>query len=142
MAFRLDEFCDGDIAVAQINCNQQSNGLNSFIFASVYLDIKKQVVHHKFEKLVEYCSQNKLPLLSCLDSNSHSQLWGAPKNNNRGDKLESFLITNQLHVLNKGGTPTFRRHNCATFIDVTLCNALMIDVVSNWVVRGAIPTSD
>ena len=91
IAYKLDKFCNGDIAVAQVDCNKTGE-LESFIFASIYLDIHKDVIPPQLQQLVDYCNEKKLGLLCCLDSNAHSVFWGSRHSNARGGKLENFIF--------------------------------------------------
>ena len=58
-------------------------------------------------ELVEYCENNKLPLIIGADANLHHTVWGSSDVNPRGSKLLEFILTMNLLVMNQGNTPTF-----------------------------------
>ncbi|XP_008181108.1 uncharacterized protein LOC103308814 [Acyrthosiphon pisum] len=53
------------------------------------------------------------------DFNAWSQEWGSARNDPRGDQLADLAASLDLLVTNSGTTPTYRRVNSETIIDVT-----------------------
>ncbi len=103
---------------------------------SAYMDIlDTEVVNRPIRKLVRHCSRNKVPLIICVDSNAHSELWGSPEANSRGEILEEFILQNGLEVQNVGCKPTFTGRDTATIIDITL--TLNVGI-KNWRVGGEV----
>ena len=90
------------------------------LVASVYLDGTDEMVwNDALNKVIDYTDNKILGLILCMDSNSHSTLFG-PDTNGRGKKLEEALAANNLIVENVGHVPTFHGGNSRTCIDVTL----------------------
>ena len=73
--------------------------------------------------VVEYADNNNLGLIMCLDSNSHSTLFG-PDTNARGKKFEEAIAGHNLCVENIGHVPTFHGGRARTCIDATLSKRL------------------
>ena len=77
-----------------------------------------------------------------MDSNAHSNLWGSPTTNKRGEILENITLHHGLNILNKGSTPTFHSPVGKSVIDVTLSSADMLEYMTNWEVMGESSLSD
>jgi ribonuclease HI len=109
---------------------------------SVYLDINNKAdcfLPRGMSKLVNYCNSKKVPLIVCMDSNSHSSIWGL-ENNQRGDILEEYIFANNLNVENVGKVPTFIGRECETVVDITLsCN---FNGIKRWTVSKQLTLSD
>ena len=75
------------------------------------------------------------------DCNSHSKLWGCKKENNRGEILSDFLLSKDLHLMNKGNKPTFENSIRTEILDITFCNGAGLNFVENWEVRKEITFS-
>lgn len=78
------------------------------------------------------------------DFNSHSAEWGSATNDARGYLLSDFAVSLRLGICNVGSTPTFRRVNATSVIDVTFSrsrgNRLL---VTDWsVVKECYTASD
>ena len=111
------------------------------LISSVYLDIEKNgdnQIPLELSKLVSHSSRNHKPLIICMDSNSHSTLWGL-ETNNRGEILEEFILTNDLNLENIGKVPTFIGRDCETRIDITLTKNF---VINKWKVENDLTLSD
>jgi len=58
-----------------------------------------------------------------MDSNSRSRTWHDKLTNGRGKKLEEFLISNQLFIMNEDSEMnTFQGSRGSSNIDLTICN--------------------
>jgi hypothetical protein len=67
------------------------------------------------------------------DFNSHSTEWGSATDDNRGRLLSDFAASLVLGVCNVGSTPTFRRANATSVIDITFSrSAGNRPLVSDW----------
>ena len=76
----------------------------------------------------------------CIDSNSHSTLFG-PDTNARGRNLEEAIAGHNLQIENQGHVPTFHGGRASTFIDVALTKRLT-STVTNWMVNTNYNCSD
>ncbi len=128
----VDTLSGADLAVISLNTE---SGI--IYFCSAYLDILKEPISNEMNKLVVFCYNEKIPLIIGMDSNAHSVLWGSSENNRRGDRLEEWLLNNELFVHNTGKTPTFapRREVTNTIIDLTITNRWALDYIYSWKVR-------
>lgn len=82
------------------------------------------------------------PLLITGDFNSKHQEWGSPFNDERGRKLYDFSCSQRLVVLNDGNIPTFTRGNSYSYIDVSMCNPLLLPFIEDCYVSNNITLSD
>ena len=127
----LEQLSNRDCVVALIDTEQ-----GKILIASIYLDYNLAVVRDWLIKLMDYADRKHIPLIWSFDCNAHSQLYG-PNTNNRGKVFAEFILSNGLHVENRGDSPTYHafRHgeNIDTYIDVTLSKGLV--PLLNWRVR-------
>ena len=63
------------------------------------------------------------PFVICGDFNGHSMTWGCDKSNSRGDRIDDFIIENNIYLLNDGSY-TYLHPATGTFttIDLSLCS--------------------
>lgn len=73
------------------------------------------------------------------DFNGKSPQWGAPGTDKRGRILTEWIASENLCVLNCGGTPTFRRRNQESHIDITLCTQSLAERIK-WEVLDEVET--
>ncbi|KAK9759231.1 Endonuclease-reverse transcriptase [Popillia japonica] len=66
------------------------------------------------------------------DINSKSTLWGSPTNDRRGVYWTEWMAALNLVALNTGDTPTFRRGDCRSYIDVTCSTQEMARKFRDW----------
>jgi len=73
-------------------------------------------------------------LIVAGDFNAHSSGWGSTTNDERGALLSDQAATLDLIVCNTGSTPTYRRVNSASVIDVTLARSVPNNhpLVNDW----------
>ena len=135
----MDSWCNRDCAVALAKIQNKQT-----LLISVYRDIKKPVVESWLQDLMDMANDKNLPVLICMDSNAHSDLFG-PDNNVRGEALEDFILTEGLYVENTGMTPTFETRRgdrlIQTHIDVTLTKNLHF-FIQDWRVDQGYNASD
>lgn len=67
------------------------------------------------------------------DFNAKSVTWGSATTDRRGRSLVEWVGSNQLTILNDGHTPTFRRGQQSSILDLTLVSASLIS--ANWMVH-------
>ncbi len=129
----MESLSNRDLAAVMLIANGRSNLI---VAASCYCDIKLEVVTPAMKKLVDFCSNRKIPMVIGMDSNAHSSLWGEENTNGRGVELESWLMEANLTLLNRGRVPTFVPLNGSrsTIIDLTLVNEWALEVVGEWAV--------
>jgi len=77
------------------------------------------------------------------DSNSRSTTWNDKITNPRGKKLEEFIASNHLHVINEdNGKTTFQSSRGKSNIDLTITNNQMLADVKNWDISEEESASD
>lgn len=72
------------------------------------------------------------PALIAGDINAKSSLWGSPIADAKGEYWAEWIATLNLVVQNKGDTPTFKRNDSESFIDVTITTADLSGRVMDW----------
>ena len=113
------------------------------LITSVYMDIlNPEVILEEMNKITDYAEINKIPIISGIDSNSHSQLWGCPDSNTRGEKLEEWLFINNLSVLNQNTSPTFQTVRAESIIDISIASDGIVDWFGGWKVNETHQFSD
>jgi hypothetical protein len=72
-------------------------------------------------------------LLISIDSDSRSKLWYDTITNQRGKFLEDFIITRDLRLMKvETSFPTFETIRGRSWIDLTLCNNILVQKTSGW----------
>ncbi len=110
------------------------------ILVSGYLDILLDPVQQTLEDIMEYVEDKEGEVLLGLDVNAWSPAWGMEEGNDRGEKLEEFIVRRNLRILNEGSRPTYERENSRSIIDVTLTS--LQDSVDQWQVHEELIYSD
>jgi hypothetical protein len=72
----------------------------------VYMDITKSVCSPELIALLDFCREEKKPLILAIDCNAHSYLFSDCENN-RGLEIDGLIAEYGLEVHNRGITPTF-----------------------------------
>lgn len=115
----------------------------SFYVVSHYFQYSDDIeLHLKHLATVLHALRGKRVLVA-LDSNARSSMWGPQETNDRGRKLERFILASGVDLLNvAGNTPTFWTPRGESYIDITLGTPSMSPFVSDWRVREDWSTSD
>ena len=67
------------------------------------------------------------------DFNAHSRVWFNNSDDDRGNKMNDFIASNNLIIMNeKSFGPTYEGFNGSSTIDLTLINLNCCDFVKNW----------
>ena len=69
------------------------------IIVSIYNSRDEDIGENLLSTLVQ---QLPKPVILTGDFNRYNQIWGSPINDNRGDKVLSFIDKNRLNILNDG----------------------------------------
>ncbi len=128
-----------DLAVVAL---EMKGRVKSLFAASCYLDILLDVPTPELERLVDYCKDKRIPLILGVDSNAHSPAWGEKESNRRGDLLHEWIVSQDLHLMNRGSTATFIPENGSrdTIIDLTIVNRWARSLVELWKVETSEPS--
>jgi len=95
----------------------------SFLAASMHFDINDQIQNNlnEMDKLVRFAKEGRI--LIAVDSNARSKTWHDAKTNARGRKLEEYLVSRHLHIINEECyRPTFFNSIGTSNIDLTITN--------------------
>ena len=136
---KMEQLCTRDCAVGLLLHKGEK-----ILIASIYLDIKMDVIQPWLNGLMTFADAKKYALIIGMDSNSHSILYGN-ETNTRGESLEDFILKNCLTVENVGLRPTFSvvrsTGEINSIIDVTLSKGIKYSI-DNWTVRSEYNGSD
>lgn len=123
---RTYEFCTGDLAAIRIS---QSNDryIGDVVLCSAYLPYDSSSLPHipELVKLINFCNNQKLPIIIKCDAYSHHTVWGSTKCNSRGDALLGYIVGTDLMILNRGSVPTFKNIRRQEVIDITLASGIL-----------------
>ena len=128
-AFKLTQFCNQDMVTICVSSNNKS-----VILSSVYMpgDSHDPPPCQLIRDLAIHCHTKGLKLTIGGDINGHNVLWGSTKNNLRGEAIADWLLSSDLHICNKGNTPTFSNSIRGQVLDATFCSTNMLDYIENW----------
>ena len=132
----VDHLTDKDTATIAVNVNKRT-----MYFSSIYLDIQEDVCSPGLVKLCEEGNGRHIPIVAGMDTNAHSPLWGESEYNSRGEELTDFLMTEGLHVLNRGFAKTFQSTRASSIIDITVANERALrSLEDDWHVMETVPS--
>ena len=78
-----------------------------------------------------------------MDSNLRSRTWHDKLTNRRGEKLEEFLISKQLFIMNEDSEmKTFQSNRGSSNIDLTISNNKLLKEVQEWKISEEESCSD
>ncbi|GBL74313.1 hypothetical protein AVEN_235300-1 [Araneus ventricosus] len=66
------------------------------------------------------------------DFNAKSPVWSSKIEDDRGKELVDFALSRRLAIVNENSPPTFDGSRGTSWIDVTLCDAPMIEYIFKW----------
>lgn len=104
-----------------------------FYAVSKYFDYDENIEQDivEIESILEYVKGQGL--LIAADTNSRSKLWFDTVTNFRGKKLEEFITTSDLNILNEDNeTPTFETVRGQSKIDLTISNNALCHFITGW----------
>ena len=111
-----EDLSDKDICVVLWNTKDPRRSANmnkGILIISAYWpdNSDSEDISKKLQEAIDYAKANNLGIVIGMDSNAHSLLYGAKKQNKRGDNLDKFTIDNNLQPINIGNTPTWSKRN-------------------------------
>lgn len=139
----LTNFCSRDLTAVKLRTGK-GNKKRELTLGSAYLpyDDPDLPPTRDVRELVGSCRENGLQLIIGMDANAHNKTWGSTNNNERGESLLQFILTNNLDILNVGNEPTFVTQIRKEVIDITLSTTYISNQVSNWHVSDEESCSD
>jgi len=112
----------------------QISDTHEIILCSVYWDSQQDDLPKELVNLLEFAQQGNYPVILCGDFNAHSDIWGSPNSDSRGEMLETLSLAYDLTILNEGTRPTYERVNSKSHIDVSLVSESIAARFKNWMV--------
>ena len=93
---------------------------DKYTLCSIYIPPTNHVSKDELEDLK---AQLPAPYILLGDFNAHSSLWGATTENDRGDKMEEFILDNDLILFNnKTHTYFSNTYGTTSLVDLTICS--------------------
>lgn len=93
------------------------------IVCSLYLPPGVPLRKNDLDSLVE---QFNLPFIICSDANSKNRIWGAPRNDARGNIWGEIIRERALHVMNNGNPTRLDEFSGnLSHIDITICSSAL-----------------
>ena len=108
------------------------SAMKEIYLCSLYWDINK-TLPKKIAKLLEYVTENDIPIILTGDTNAHSFLWHSRNENARGKILQELLLKHNMDVLNNNGKPTFESPNGSSVIDISVVSDNIKHFFRNWI---------
>lgn len=126
-----------------IVCAHLSSPEHDFYIVSVYCQFSLEVEDYllQLDDIIEKLGRKKIIIAG--DFNAKSRVWFNDETDFKGEKVEEFLIENNLHILNRSNNPpTFWTINGQSNIDLTLVTNDMKELMENWRVEEDWANSD
>lgn len=124
------------------HCRIQSGPLRIY---SCYLSLNQTLTDYNETLLSLESSIRQTPpgvdVIVAGDFNAKSYSWGSAHEDARGQALSELAVELDLQIVNSGDTPTFRRWNSQSVIDVTFVRLGRL-VVEDWRVLDVYSASD
>jgi hypothetical protein len=127
-ALLTSQLSEEDIVVVEI-----IQGNLKFTAASLYLDINNEITMdlYKIENILQFA--NRRGLLVAMDSNARSKSWHDMLTNKRGRKLEEFVKSNHIHIVNEDSKlTTFESNRGTSNVDLTIADNKMVTLLNTW----------
>jgi hypothetical protein len=137
-AILLKQLSEADTIVAEITIN----GL-TFIFASMYFDIDRHIELdlEQIDNILQHA--NGKGVILTIDSNSRSTSCHDITTNARGKKLDEYLMSKQLYIMNEESSDTtFRTRRGASNIDLTIATGEVLRLIKQWKISDQESSSD
>jgi hypothetical protein len=110
-------------------------GSVTFVIASMHLDIKRSIDEDLKKTPAVMTHAKGTGIVFAIDSKARSTTWNDVLTNKRGKKMEEFLISNHLHIMNEERcNSTFQPCRGARKIDLTIFNNTAIKYLQEWTI--------
>jgi len=114
-----------------------------YFAASIYFDHEEQIENkfHKIDEIMSFINGGRI--LIAADCNARSKTWYDVLTNSRGKKLEEYIASKQLHIINEIiERSTFLNSRGSSDIDLTVTNDKQISDVIGWEISTEESLSD
>ena len=129
---------DGDTVVLELTIDKLR-----YIVVSMYMDIVEQMEKdlHKIDKILEF--ERGVGIIIAADTNSRSTTWHDKQTNKRGRKLEEYISSKNLYIMNEESEmTTYKSRRGSSNVDLTIINNLLITACSGWEISKEESCSD
>jgi ribonuclease HI len=137
----MEQFSDRDMVSVKTHF-KINNLYKTVILCSIYMPSKndrainiKNPINDKINNLMKHVTENNLDIIIGTDSNSHNNLWGDPRNDERGQAIIDFSIEHNLTIVNDSSVPTYSSGQRNSCIDLTLVSQNLFNKTINWKVE-------
>jgi hypothetical protein len=116
----------------------------SYFMISVYFRPSQDVdpIINQLEKMISDIGPNNR-IIICSDANANSASWFSARTDTRGEKIQEFVLSNNLTIINKPSNAfTFSTVNGESNIDITLATLNATRNISDWRVSPTFTISD
>jgi len=137
-AILIKQLSNSDCVLIELKYNN-----TKFYAASMYFDITEKIEREldKMEEILDFTKGNGL--LIAVDRNSRSTTWHDSQTNKRGEILEEYVISRNLHIMNEeSDQTTFQSRRGSSNIDVTIVNNQLLNALQNWKISEEESCSD
>jgi len=148
----MGQFTNRDMVTMKCKIPTINGSSLEIVISSVYMPSCEKInnqqrliddpITDNIANLVDHCINNKLEIIIGCDSNAHHSAWGCQTNNRRGNNLMDFISSRNLHIINKGDTPTFIQRNRKSIIDLTITSPGLHNKILDWTVSKDMSFSD
>jgi hypothetical protein len=125
-AIQIKQLTDGDTVVLELTIDKLS-----YFAVSMYMDIVEQMEKdlHKIDKILKFA--RGVGVIIAADTNSISTTWHDKQTNNRGRKLEEYISSKSLYIMNKESEMTiYKSRRGSSNLDLRIINNLLITACS------------
>ena len=126
----LHEYSDRDVVT--VSCRAQGDNPMKWIVSAYFDGEDNEIPPAMLKKVVRKCQEDNIQLVICCDANAHNIVWGSTDTNIKGERLFEYIVSENLHVCNRGDEPTFVTRARREVLDLTLTNQRAANVVTNW----------
>lgn len=140
---KMDVFQFVDLETEHLGCFQVCIGKNGLYIINMYcqFSVEIEIILTNLEEVLDKFKGKKI--IITMDANAKSDWWYAGETDVRGEKLEEFITSHNLIVVNNPDRmSTFMIARGESNIDVTLVSSDLEKSVKNWKVNTVCTTSD
>ena len=105
--WEVPQFTSPDVSTCVWRPSLASNCREIYLISAYWAGGTAEIPE-ELKEVVEFCQSENIEFICGIDSNAHSSWWGNPRTDRRGEKLEDFLLDQNLWLLNQGRTSTFK----------------------------------
>jgi len=137
-AILITQISDEDTVVIEIIHDN-----SKFLAASMYFDFTDQIENNftKIDAILQFAKGEGT--LIAIDSNSRSTTWHDTLTNVRGKKMEDYLASKQLYIINEESeSTTYHSRRGKSNIDLTIANNRLLRDVNGWEISSEVSCSD